>query len=280
MQIARTIKEVSRPPHGAGPVALVPTMGCLHEGHLSLVRRARAESNRVVVSIFVNPTQFGPSEDFGKYPRDEARDIALLEHEGVDVVFLPKVDEIFPPGFNRWVDVEGPLGQRLEGACRPGHFRGVATAVSRLLEIVQPDRAYFGQKDAQQLLVVRKLVSDMGLAIEIVGCPIVRESDGLAMSSRNVYLSPSERQVALSLPRALSLAARLVEFERERDPQVVIDCAAEVLYREPALCLEYLAVADATTLSDIALLDRPALLLAAVRIGATRLIDNWLLSPE
>ena len=234
----------------------------------------------MVVTVFVNPTQFGPSEDFGKYPRDEARDIALLEQEGVDVVFLPKVGEIFPPGFDHWIDVEGPLAQRLEGACRPGHFRGVATAVSRLLEIVQPDRAYFGQKDAQQLLVVRKLVSDMSLTVEIVGCPIVREADGLAMSSRNIYLSPRERQVALSLPKALSLAARLVEFEGERDPQVIIDCAAEVLRREPALYLEYLTVADAETLSDIAVLDRPALLLAAVRIGATRLIDNWLLSPE
>ena len=279
MQIARTIEEVSRGPRRAGPVGLVPTMGYLHEGHLSLVRRARTESNKVVVTVFVNPTQFGPSEDFAKYPRDEARDIALLEQEGVDVVFLPCVDEIFPPGFNHWVDVEGPLAQRLDGEYRPGHFRGVATAVSRLLEIVQPDRAYFGQKDAQQLLVVRKLVSDMGLAVEIVGCPIVREADGLAMSSRNIYLSPSERQVALSLPRALSLAARLVEFEGERDPQAVIDCAADVLRGEPALHLEYLTVADAATLSDIAVLDRPALLLAAVRIGATRLIDNWLLSP-
>src|SRR3990170_3746982 len=188
-----------------GRVGFVPTMGALHEGHLSLVRCARSESDRVVVSIFVNPAQFGPQEDFAAYPRDLDRDLLLLEAEGVDVVFAPPPEEIYPPGFNDWVEVNGPLSERLEGEFRPGHLRGVTTVVARLFRIVRPQRAYFGEKDAQQLRVVRRMALEQRLPVEVVGLPTVREPDGLAMSSRNAYLSPEERRAALVVPRALEL---------------------------------------------------------------------------
>ena len=219
-----------------GSVGLVPTMGYLHEGHLSLVRRARADNDHVVVSIFVNPTQFGPNEDFERYPRDETLDLALLRAildsplprtgEGVGVrdshvAFVPSVEEIYPPGFDDWVEVLGQLTERLEGAHRPGHFRGVTTVVAQLFRIVRPQRAYFGQKDAQQLRVIRRMVAEQGLDIEIAPMPIARESDGLALSSRNVYLSPAEREAALALPRALALARRRVMEEGVTDAEAV-----------------------------------------------------------
>jgi len=262
-----------------GRVGLVPTMGSLHEGHLSLVRRARAECDRVVVSVFVNPAQFGPQEDFAAYPRDLDRDLRLLEAEGVDVVFAPPPEEIYPPGFDEWVEVSGPLTSTLEGAFRPGHLRGVTTVVARLFRIVRPQRAYFGEKDAQQLRVVRRMVEEQGLPVEVIGLPTVREPDGLAMSSRNAYLSPEERQAALVVPGALALARRMVEEEGVRDA-AAIRCAVEELIRnEPRARIDYIAVAGYETLAELTVVDRPALLLLAMRIGATRLIDNAMLVP-
>ena len=261
-----------------GSVGLVPTMGYLHEGHLSLVRRARRSDDNVVVSIFVNPAQFGPQEDFEHYPRDPERDLLLLKAEGADVVFMPGAGEVYPSGFDGWEEVRGPLVERLESAARPGHFRGVTTVVARLLRIVQPDRAYFGQKDAQQLRVIRKLVRDLGLPVEVIGVPIVRDADGLALSSRNVYLSPEERGAALVLPRALALARRLVS-DGERDANVVRNAVRELITGEPLVRLEYASVADEETLGELDTIDRVALLLLAARVGSTRLIDNTVLLP-
>ncbi len=254
------------------PVGFVPTMGYLHRGHLSLVERARSENRQVAVSIFVNPAQFGPGEDFQRYPRDEQRDLGLLASAGAGAVFIPSADEMYPPGAVTWVEVAGPLAARLEGEMRPGHFRGVATIVAKLLNIVQPQRAYFGQKDAQQLLVVRRVVHDLHLPVEILAAPTVRDSDGLALSSRNVYLSPEERQQALALPRALSLAQELAA-SGERDADVLRRSMKECLLRA-GLLIDYVSVADAETLAELETLNRPVLALAAVRAGSTRLIDN------
>jgi pantoate--beta-alanine ligase len=247
-------------------------MGYLHEGHLALVRRARAESRSVAVSIFVNPTQFGPREDFARYPRDPARDLALLEKEGVDLVFMPEAAEMYPPGFDTWVEV-GTITRRLEGRARPGHFRGVATVVCKLFNIVQPRRAYFGEKDAQQLRVVGKMVRDLNLPVEIVPVPTVREADGLALSSRNVYLSPQERQEALALSAALRLAQELVA-RGERRAAVIRARMRRRIRQEPDARIDYVSVADAETLEELTVVDRPALVSLAVRIGTTRLIDN------
>jgi len=263
-----------------GRVGLVPTMGALHEGHLSLVRRARRDAEHLVVSVFVNPTQFGPQEDFAAYPRDPDRDLLLLEAEGVDVVFAPTAEEIYPPGFDQWVEVRGLLTERLEGEFRPGHLRGVTTVVARLFCIIRPQRAYFGEKDAQQLRVVRRMVEEQRLPVEVIGLPTVREPDGLAMSSRNAYLSAEERKAALVLPRALELARRMVEDEGVRDAAAVRRAVEELIRREPRACIDYVAVADYETLEELAEIDRPALLLLAVRIGATRLIDNAALTPR
>jgi len=252
-------------------------MGYLHEGHLALVRRARAENDEVVVSIFVNPLQFGPHEDYERYPRDLARDLRLLEPEGVGLVFAPPVEEMYPPGFATAVEVSGPLAERLEGAARPGHFRGVATVVTRLLNLVQPHRAYFGWKDAQQVLVVRRVVQDLALPVEIVPVPTVREADGLAMSSRNVYLSPEERAAAAALPRALFAA--LARFQQgERDAEVLRQLVHAALAQTPVR-LEYVSVSDRETFQELARVDRPALLLVAAWVGTTRLIDNVPLDP-
>lgn len=278
MRVARTIAEVREAVRGSPlSLGLVPTMGFLHEGHLSLVRRARAECDRVAVSIFVNPSQFGPHEDFSTYPRDLDRDLSLLRAEGVDLVLAPAVEEIYPPGFAASVDV-GPIGRALEGVERPGHFAGVATVVAKLFNIFQPDRAYFGQKDAQQVLVVRKLVVDLNFPLEVVACPTVREADGLALSSRNVYLSPPERQAATVLWRALS-AARAAHAAGEVDAERLRAAMRAVLAQEPLAHVGYVSVADAATLEELAQVDRPALLSLAVRIGDTRLIDNLTLDP-
>ena len=258
----------------AGALGLVPTMGALHEGHLSLVRYARAECDRVVVSVFVNPTQFGPKEDFAAYPRDLDRDLRLLEVEGVDVVFAPSPEEIYPHGFDEWVEVRGPLTERLEGEFRPGHLRGVTTVVARLFRIVRPQRAYFGEKDAQQLRVVRRMAEEQRLAVDVIGLPTVREPDGLAMSSRNAYLSTEEREAALALPRALALARRMVEEDGVRDAAAVRRAAEALVGAEPLARIDYVSVSDSETLEELTQIDRPALILAAVRIGATRLIDN------
>lgn len=260
-----------------GRVGFVPTMGALHEGHLSLVRRARQDNDHLVVSVFVNPAQFGPQEDFAAYPRDLDRDLRLLEAEGVDVVFAPAAEEMYPPGFDEWVEVSGPLTSTLEGAFRPGHLRGVTTVVARLFRIVRPQRAYFGEKDAQQLRVVWRMVQEQGLPVEVVGLPTVREPDGLAMSSRNAYLSPEERQAALVAPGALALARRMVERQGIRDAGCLKEELERYIGRKPQVRIDYIAVADYETLEELTEIDRPALLLVAVRIGATRLIDNAML---
>jgi pantoate--beta-alanine ligase len=262
-----------------GVVGLVPTMGALHEGHLSLVRRARADCDSVVASLFVNPAQFGPGEDFDAYPRDYDRDLRLFEAEGVDVVFAPSRDEMYPPGFDGWVEVAGPLTSRLEGESRPRFFRGVTTVVGRLFRIVRPDRAYFGEKDAQQLRVVRAMVRQERLPVEIVGLPTVRETDGLAMSSRNAYLSTEERAAALVLPRALDLAREMIERDGVRDAAAVRDAVRKLIAAEPLARLDYVSVADDETLAELEVIERTALVLLAVWVGSTRLIDNARVVP-
>jgi len=279
MQIATTVAEMrQRRAAMTGSVGLVPTMGYLHEGHLSLVRRARADNEDVVASIFVNPTQFGPQEDYQRYPRDPERDLRLLEAEGTDVVFMPSVDEMYPPGFDAWVDVGESLTGRLEGAARAGHFRGVTTVVAKLFEIVRPQRAYFGQKDAQQLAVIRKMVADLNMDVEIVGLPTLREADGLAMSSRNSYLSPAERRAAIVLWRSLCRAEELFDGS-ERGAETLRQAMRAVLDPEPLARIEYVSVADAATLQELGDIGGPALVSLAVRIGRTRLIDNVTLEP-
>jgi len=259
----------------ACPIGFVPTMGYLHRGHLELVRRARAENQTVVVSIFVNPTQFGPKEDFASYPRDPERDLALLETEGTDVVVMPGAEEMYPEGFGSWVEVER-VTERLEGAYRTGHFRGVATVVAKLFNIVQPTRAYFGQKDAQQLIVIKKMVSDLNLDLEVVAVPTVRESDGLAMSSRNVRLDANERQAALVLWKALSLAQELWQ-EGERSAERLRREMTLLIDAEPLASIDYVSVADSDTLEELSRIEGSALVSMAVKIGKTRLIDNVML---
>jgi len=259
----------------AEPVGFVPTMGYLHEGHLSLARQARAENPSVVVSIFVNPTQFGPEEDLNSYPRDTQRDLALLEKEGTDVVFLPSQAEMYPEGFDSWVEVGG-VTERLEGACRPGHFRGVATVVAKLFDIVQPTRAYFGQKDAQQAVVIKKIVADLTMNLEVVALPTVREPDGLAMSSRNTYLNPDERQAALVLYQSLTLAQELYT-RGERDAERIRQEMIALIQKQPLASIDYVSVANAETLDELDKVKPPALVSLAVRIGRTRLMDNVVL---
>lgn len=259
----------------AEPVGFVPTMGYFHEGHLALVRRARAENPSVVVSIFVNPTQFGPQEDFTSYPRDTEHDLALLEKENTDIVFMPSVNEMYPPQFNSWVEVS-QITERLEGASRPGHFRGVTTVVAKLFNIIQPTRAYFGQKDAQQAIVIKKMVADLNMNLEIVTLPTVREPDGLAMSSRNTYLNPQERQAAKVLYQALSLAQQLWS-QGETDAQHLRQEMLALIQKQPLATIDYVSIADAETLDELDRVKSPALVSLAVRIGSTRLIDNIML---
>ena len=256
-----------------GRLGLVPTMGALHDGHLSLVQRARPECDRVAATIFVNPAQFGQSEDLARYPRDLPGDLALLEREGVDMVFTPTEAVIYPPGFSTWV-TEEQVARRWEGEARPGHFRGVTTVVLKLLDIVRPERAYFGEKDYQQLRVVERMVRDLNVPVAIVPCPTVREPDGLAMSSRNVRLAPGERAAATVLWRALD-AARLAAAKGERDGEALRRIAEDVIAREPRARLEYVAVVDPETLEPLTRLDaRGAVCLVAARLGDVRLIDN------
>jgi pantoate--beta-alanine ligase len=259
----------------SGTVGFVPTMGYLHEGHLALVKQARIENSAVIVSIYVNPAQFGPREDFDAYPRELNRDLKLLREEGVDIVFVPSDEEMYPPEFSSWVDVE-KITERLEGASRPGHFRGVATVVAKLFNIVQPNKAYFGQKDAQQAAVIKRMVADLNMGIEIVVVPTVRESDGLAMSSRNIYLSPGERQAATILFEALTLARQLRQGG-EKDAEKIRRQMTSFIQKEPLARIDYVSIADAETLEELNLIDRPALASLAVGIGKTRLIDNMLL---
>ncbi len=273
MQIAKTIAEMKAlRAKCVGSVGFVPTMGYLHDGHLALVKRARSENPVVVASIFVNPTQFGPHEDFKRYPRDLERDLALLEKEKTDILFVPSEKEMYPEGYSTWVEVE-KVTERLEGACRPGHFRGVATVVAKLFNIVEPTRAYFGQKDAQQALVIKKMVADLNMNLEIIVVPTVRESDGLAMSSRNIYLNQRERGAANVLFRSLSLAQSLWE-KGERNAETIRQEVISLINKEPLVKIEYVSIADAQTLEELTHIDRPTLVSLAVKIGTTRLIDN------
>jgi pantoate--beta-alanine ligase len=258
-------------------LGFVPTMGALHAGHLSLVKMARAQSDCVVVSIFVNPLQFGPTEDFGKYPRTFERDCQLLEAEGVDVVFAPSVEAMYPAGAKTTVEVS-EISDRLDGRSRPGHFKGVTTVVSKLFNIVQPDFAFFGQKDAAQVAILRRMVRDLNFDLQIIVGPIVRESDGLAMSSRNAYLSPEERKQALVLHRALMKVCEAAQTER--NVQKLLDAGKQVIAGEPAAKLDYFEIIDPETLEPVSDLSRGALVAVAAWFGTTRLIDNVVLPPK
>jgi pantoate--beta-alanine ligase len=276
MQIAKTIAEMKAlRMKGFGSVGFVPTMGYLHEGHLALVKQARAENSIVVASIFINPTQFGPNEDFKAYPRDTERDLAMLRKERTDIVFMPSAEEMYPESFSSWVEV-GKITDRLEGNYRPGHFKGVATVVAKLFNIVEPTRAYFGQKDAQQVLVIKKMVADLNMNLEVIVAPTVRESDGLAMSSRNIYLNPQERQAATVLFKALTLARNLWK-KGERNAEAIRQQMTSLISKEPLTKIEYVSIADAQTLEELSKIDGPALASLAVRVGKTRLIDNIVL---
>jgi pantoate--beta-alanine ligase len=277
MQIAKNIAEMkTMRMKSLGSVGFVPTMGYLHQGHLALVKQARDENSTVAVSIFVNPTQFGATEDFKSYPRDTERDLSMLQKEQTDIVFMPSAEEMYPEGFNSWVDV-AKVTDRLEGSYRPGHFKGVATVVAKLFNIVEPTRAYFGQKDAQQALVIKKMVTDLNMNLEVIVAPTVRESDGLAMSSRNVYLNPQERQAATILFKALTLAQNLRE-KGEMNAETVRQQITSLISREPLAKIEYVSIADTDTLEELSKIDRSALASLAVRIGKTRLIDNIILA--
>lgn len=275
MQVLETIDAFRAARRTMGELGVVPTMGYLHAGHIALIERARSENSAVAATIFVNPTQFGPSEDLTRYPRDLPRDLRMLEQAGTALVFVPTVAEMYPAGFNTSVDVEG-ITRVLEGAVRPGHFRGVATVVCKLLNIVDAERAYFGQKDAQQTVVVRRMVRDLNMRTSIVIVPTVREPDGLALSSRNTYLSPTERTAAPVLYRSL----RAVEDawkSGERNGDRLRDVVSEVLAGEPLAQVDYVSVADPETLEELSDVREQALVSLAVRLGRTRLIDNLLL---
>ena len=276
MKVVETIDDMRRLRQQlAEPVGFVPTMGYLHDGHLSLVKRARAENPSIVTSIFVNPAQFGPQEDFKTYPRDTQRDLTMLEKEKADIVFMPPVAEMYPPQSNSWVEV-GKVAERLEGTSRPGFFRGVATIVTKLFNIVQPNKAYFGQKDAQQATVIRKMVADLNMNLEIVTIATYREPDGLAMSSRNTYLNPEERQAAVVLYQTLNLAQQLWS-QSERDAEKLRQAMTELIQQQPLANIDYVSIADADTLEELDEVNPPALVSLAVRFGKTRLIDNIIL---
>lgn len=276
MKVVWTINELYSARHSvSGTVGLVPTMGYLHEGHLSLVRRARNECDHVVVSIFVNPTQFGPNEDLSKYPRDLDRDLSLIEPLGTDLVWMPTAEIMYPRGYQTWVEVE-EVTRPLEGAQRPGHFKGVTTVVAKLFNGVQPHKAYFGQKDAQQAAVIRQMTRDLTFPIEIVLCPIIREPDGLAMSSRNVYLDPEQRKAATVLYRSLSAAKELYEAG-ERDAEKIRGKMQDVLAGEPLAVVQYVSCAHYDTLEELEEIKGKTLLSMAVFLGKTRLIDNFVL---
>jgi len=275
VELRKTLAAVRREGKRIG---LVPTMGALHEGHLSLVRAGKAECEYTVVSIYVNPSQFGPQEDLTEYPRTWEADLDALAGLGTDLVFAPRDADIYPPGHATWVDV-GAVAGPLEGQCRPGHFRGVATIVLKLLNLVQPDAAYFGQKDYQQALVIRRLVADLNVPVEIRICPIVREPDGLAMSSRNRYLSPAARRRALVLWQSLRRARELVA-QGERDAERILGQMREVIFQAEDARIDYVALVDPQTLQPVAKLTGPAMAALAVKIENTRLIDNYLLEPK
>jgi pantoate--beta-alanine ligase len=260
-------------------IGFIPTMGALHEGHLSLVRRARQVSRQVVVSVFVNPAQFAPGEDFDRYPRDLARDADLARKAGTDLLYAPEREDVYPPGFGTFVTVD-KLDSVLEGASRPGHFRGVATVVTKLLNRVSPHIAFFGQKDAQQAILIRRMVRDLELEVEIEVCPTLREEDGLALSSRNVYLTPEERRAAPALYRALKRAESAIVSEAKRDPEQVLTLIREAVATEPLVSLEYAAVVSSETLEPLQSIRGGVLIPLAARVGKTRLIDNIIVRVE
>ncbi len=282
MKICHSIDEMRAARRAVGRdgkiVGLVPTMGALHEGHLSLVRAAKAQCDWVVVSIFVNPLQFAPSEDLAKYPRDFDRDRDLLEREGVDLIFAPSVEEMYPAGAVTYVTVEG-LSDKLCGRSRPGHFRGVTTVVAKLFHIVAPGRAFFGQKDAAQSTIIRRMVRDLNMPVEIVVCPIVREPDGLAMSSRNAYLDASQRKAALVLHRSLTAVQERFD-QGERKVLALVEAGKQTFVREPSVRLDYFEIVDPETLDPVIDLSRGALVAVAAFVGKARLIDNILLQTK
>jgi pantoate--beta-alanine ligase len=282
MKLIKTIDEMrafrKATRQSGKPLALIPTMGALHEGHLSLVRAAREKSDVVAVSIFVNPTQFGPNEDFGKYPRTLESDSALLERQYVDVIFAPSVDDVYLPGAVTWVTVEG-MSDRLCGKSRPGHFRGVTTVVSKLFHIIEPDAAFFGQKDAAQVAIIRRMVRDLNMPVSIEICPIIRESNGLALSSRNAYLNPEERKSALSLHRSLLRAQTLFEGG-ERNSANLIAAGKQEFSREPKARLDYLEIVDPDSLEPVTTISKCTLIAVAAYVGNTRLIDNIIVDPH
>lgn len=270
---AAEVTAVSKEAHRAGKrVGFVPTMGALHEGHLSLVRTARAQSDVVIASVFVNPKQFGPTEDFSKYPRNPDRDTVMLAGEKTDYLFLPPVEEMYPAGSETWVSVEG-LGEKLDGRSRPGHFRGVTTVVAKLFNIVQPDFAFFGQKDAAQVAVISKMVRDLNFDVRIVVCPIVRESDGLAMSSRNAYLSAEQRKQALVLYRSLMRVQNLVDRGETAAARLLV-AGTQVMAEEAAVKLDYYEIVNRETLDPVSDVSQGGLIAVAAYVGSTRLIDN------
>jgi pantoate--beta-alanine ligase len=276
---AAEVTAISKEARRAGKsVGFVPTMGALHQGHLSLVRTARAQSDAVIASVFVNPLQFGPNEDFSRYPRDAERDSAMLASEKCDYVFLPSVDEMYPPVGTTWVNVEG-LSEKLDGRSRPGHFRGVTTVVAKLFNIVQPDFAFFGQKDAAQVAIVNKMVRDLNFDVRIVVCPIVREADGLAMSSRNVYLSPEQRKQGLVLYRALMRVQTLADRGESNSARLKV-AGEQVMAEESAVKADYFEIVDRNTLDPVADISGGALVAVAAYVGSTRLIDNIVLTGK
>ena len=260
------------------PVGFVPTMGYLHEGHMSLVRKAREENKSVVVSIYINPTQFGPKEDLSKYPRNLARDLAMLDKEGADVVFFPSDKEMNPSGYDTWVTVDN-LTKPLEGDSRPTHFRGVTTIVTKLFNIVRPTNAYFGQKDAQQALIIKKMTTDLNMNLKVVVCPTIREPDGLAMSSRNVYLSMEQRKAAPVLYKSLLLAKDMFAIG-ERNAAVILEQMTVFIQKEPLAKIEYISISDTETLAELKAIKKSALVSMSVRFGNTRLIDNIILGKS
>ena len=280
MQVVNTpeeVREALKNTFEGKTVGLVPTMGFLHEGHLSLVRKSKEENHITVVSIFVNPIQFGPREDLADYPRDMDRDLLLLEQEGVDLVYAPQPQDMYEDDFSTYVE-ETRLSTGLCGAARPGHFRGVCTVVLKLFNIIAPDRAYFGLKDYQQFQVIRRMARDLNVPVEVIGCPIVREPDGLALSSRNMYLSPAERESALLLNRSLEKAREMARAG-EKSCQKIKSRVLETLASDPAVSVEYVCLKNSGNLEDLEWLDREAVLALAVRVGKARLIDNTLLQP-
>ncbi|MBO1308064.1 pantoate--beta-alanine ligase [Enterococcus sp. 669A] len=277
MKLITTIKEireiVSEWKKAGKTVGLVPTMGYLHEGHQSLIRQAHAENDKVVVSVFVNPTQFSANEDLSSYPRDIENDLEKSHEAGASLIFHPEVSEMYPDGFNTYIEAFG-VTEVLEGASRPTHFRGVTTVVGKLFNIVQPDRAYFGQKDAQQAAVIEQMVRDLNFPVKVVCCPIIREEDGLAKSSRNVYLSEEEREAALVLSQSLKLAKKMLE-QGEKSAEKIKQTMTEKIQQEPLAEIDYIKIVDHRSLQDVAVIEAAVLIPIAVRIGNTRLIDNF-----